>query len=282
MNRNEEVHENVIAGIVGAFLFSLSGGIIYYLLYMIGIIAGISGLVGVVLAIKGYKLFAKKESVKGVVIASVFALLVIVLAWYLCLGKEIYDAFFVWYNAGEIDYTLTYRECLKAVPIFLKEPEYVEFRNAAIRDLLFSLGFALIGSVGTVVTTIRNIRKKEQLFAGENTAAGKESGLAANGDAESVQEFAAPLRSANTDEKVRVFLKENAFGHEIIFRRVARKTEELVIDGMVYAENKVSGIQFPYEMHVFFDGRRYEAGYGPGLGNYISIDNVVIAKKIRW
>jgi hypothetical protein len=49
--------------------------------------ASVSGLIGVVLAIKGYKLFAKKESIKGIIISSVIAFLVLVLAWYLCFGK---------------------------------------------------------------------------------------------------------------------------------------------------------------------------------------------------
>ena len=45
--------ENVIAGIVGAFLFSLVGGALWFVLGMIGIIASISGLVGAVCAMKG-------------------------------------------------------------------------------------------------------------------------------------------------------------------------------------------------------------------------------------
>lgn len=74
----DQVKENVAAGIAGAFLFSLAGGIIYFILYLIGITASISGLVGVICAIKGYSIFAKRESKRGVLIAVVASLLVIV------------------------------------------------------------------------------------------------------------------------------------------------------------------------------------------------------------
>ena len=69
LDQESEVKENVLAGIVGAFLFSLAGAAVYVLLNMIGYIASISGLVGAVCAVKGYSVFSKKESKKGIVIA---------------------------------------------------------------------------------------------------------------------------------------------------------------------------------------------------------------------
>ena len=49
MNSNiTETKENVLAGAVGAFLFSLVGGILWFLLYQIGFLAAVSGLIGVV------------------------------------------------------------------------------------------------------------------------------------------------------------------------------------------------------------------------------------------
>ena len=47
---NEQQHreENVLFGVVGAFLFALVGGVLYYILYQIGYLAGISGLIGVI------------------------------------------------------------------------------------------------------------------------------------------------------------------------------------------------------------------------------------------
>ena len=92
-HRHEDVYENKIAGLCGALLFALGGGIIYFLLYQLGYISSISGLVGAVLAMKGYALFSKKESMFGVITSAVLALLVLVAAWYLCLAKDVYEAF---------------------------------------------------------------------------------------------------------------------------------------------------------------------------------------------
>ncbi|MBO5914066.1 MAG: hypothetical protein J6Q72_01845, partial [Clostridia bacterium] len=102
--------ENVLAGIVGALLFSLAGGIVWFLLYQIGFLAAISGIIGVVCAIKGYAIFGKRESVKGVIISTVLAFLVIVAAWYLCLSYDVYKAYQDWFANGEVDFTLTFAE----------------------------------------------------------------------------------------------------------------------------------------------------------------------------
>jgi hypothetical protein len=74
-------------------LFSLAGGIIWFVLYQVGILAAISGLIGVVCAIKGYAIFGKRESTKGIIISTVIAFIVLVLAWYLCLSYDVYDAY---------------------------------------------------------------------------------------------------------------------------------------------------------------------------------------------
>ena len=47
----DEPQENVFAGAVGAFLFALAGGIVWFILYLLGFLAAISGIVGVVCAI---------------------------------------------------------------------------------------------------------------------------------------------------------------------------------------------------------------------------------------
>ena len=270
--KNSLEKENVVAGIVGAFLFSLVGGLAWFLFHLIGFVASFSGLIGVVMAIKGYKLFAKKESIKGVIIAAVIAFLVLVLAWYLCLGKEIYDAYQTWYKNGDVDFTLTYPESVRAIPLFLEEPE---IRSDAIKQLLLGLGFAIFGAAGTIFTTIRSIRMR-------NAAANSKAELPDETNELAEQEPAVAIRSAVTDEKTREFLKATAFGHEIVFRKVIRKREELVIDGMVYAEKEIAGVQFPYEMHVWFDGHLFAVGYAAGIGNFISADNEILCKKIRW
>lgn len=145
--------ENVLFGVVGAFLFSLVGGALYYVLYQIGYLAAISGLIGVICAIKGYSFFAKRESVKGVVIAVVMAALVLVIAWYFCLANDVYQAHLEWYAAGEIDYTLTFFESVRVAYLFLMDaPGY-------FADLGISLLLAIVGSGSYVARTIKKNKR---------------------------------------------------------------------------------------------------------------------------
>ena len=148
-------YENVIAGIVGAFLFALAGGAVYFLLNQIGFLAGISGLVAVVCAAKGYQIFAKRESKKGVVISVIAALLVIVLSWYCCLALDLYKAYQEWYAAGEVDFTVTYFEALRGAYRFLKEPEIA---RPYFSDLIMGLGLCFAGSVGYIINSFRRVK----------------------------------------------------------------------------------------------------------------------------
>lgn len=156
-NPETGIRENVVAGLVGAFLFSLVGGALWFLLARVGFIASVTGLVGVVCAAKGYALFARKESVRGVIFASLIAILVLVAAWYLCFGYDIYEAHKEWYEAGEIEYMLTYAESVSAVPFYLQDSQV---GPGYIKDLALGLLFALIGGGSYVVNTIRNIKAK--------------------------------------------------------------------------------------------------------------------------
>lgn len=155
LNENVRNDENVVAGVVGAFLFSLAGGVLWFVLYLMGFVAGISGLVGAVCAVKGYSIFAKKESIKGVVISVVIALLVMVLAWYLCLAYDIWDVHKYWFETGQIDYTITYFEAIRASSMYLSDPE---IGPLYIKDLAIGLVFCVIGGGSFVANKIKAIK----------------------------------------------------------------------------------------------------------------------------
>lgn len=165
VNEKVDNNENVVAGIVGAFLFSLVGGILWFVLYLMGFVAGLSGLIGAVCAVKGYSIFAKKESIKGVVISVLIALLVMVLAWYLCIGYDVWDIHNYWYETGEIDYTLTYFESVRAVSYYLADPE---IGPAYLGDLGIGLLFCVFGGGSFVVNKIKSI-KAAQLVSKQET-----------------------------------------------------------------------------------------------------------------
>ncbi len=151
--------ENVLAGTIGALLFSLAGGALWFVLYQVGFLAGISGLVAVICAIKGYSLFAKKESLKGVVIAIVSAIFIMVLAWYLCLSLDVYNAYQEWYASGDVDYTITYWEAIRGAYLFLSDSEIL---LPYLRDLGIGLALCVVGAYRFIIDAVRNIKQGQQ------------------------------------------------------------------------------------------------------------------------
>lgn len=158
-NGNVDVRENVFAGAVGALLFSLVGGIIWFLLWQVGFIAGISGAIGVICAIKGYTVFGKKESIKGVVISIIMTVLVMILAWYFCLALDVYNAYKEWFDEGFIDFTITFGEAVQNAYIFLEEPE---IGPEYIKDLVIGLVFCAIGGIGYVKGTVKRVKENKE------------------------------------------------------------------------------------------------------------------------
>ncbi len=156
-DNNQEIKENIVAGIVGAFLFSLAGAVVYFILHLVGYIASISGLIGAVCAVKGYSVFAKKETKKGIIIAAVASLIAIVIAWYFGLAYDVFDAYNGWFEAGDTDFTVSFLEALRIAPAFLEEPEIAQ---AYFGDLALSLLFCLIGCGSYVFGKLKGFGKK--------------------------------------------------------------------------------------------------------------------------
>ncbi|MCI8281775.1 MAG: hypothetical protein HFI76_08780 [Lachnospiraceae bacterium] len=137
----EPVHENVIAGAVGAFLFALIGGILYFIVYQFGFIAGICGLITVILSMFGYQLFSgNKSSLKGTVIAIIMSILSIVLAEYLSLSYVIYDLY-------KTDLSITFFDAVQMTPDFLAESEVM---IAFLKDLGIAFVLGAIASAGRI------------------------------------------------------------------------------------------------------------------------------------
>ncbi len=147
--------ENKVAGTVGAFLFALAGGLAFYLLYQVGKLAAISGIIGVSCALVGYRLFAKRESRYGTVIAVVMAALVIVLAWYLCLAQDVYEAYKEWYESGDIEYQVGYATAVRYAYRFLEEPDIA---RGYLTDLVIGLLLCVAGWIGTFVRSSKRTK----------------------------------------------------------------------------------------------------------------------------
>ena len=170
-----ETKENVLAGAVGAFLFSLAGGILWFVLYQIGYLAALSGLIGVICAVKGYTFFAKTkdESKTCLILSSIIAIAVLAISWYLCVGYDLYLAYQAWYAEGEVDFTLTFFESVQVIPyLFEDQPELLV---AYLKDLGFGLLFAILG----IVSYLSSREKKRKRLAAEAAEkAAKEAELA--------------------------------------------------------------------------------------------------------
>jgi hypothetical protein len=184
MNNNStfiKEQENTLAGVVGAFLFSLVGGILWFVLYQIGFLASISGFVGVICAVKGYTFFAKtkNESVKCVVISSVMTAVVLIVSWYFCVAYDIYYVFNEAFATGEIDFTYTFFEAVQVAPYMLLED--AEVLVAYLKDLGIGLLFAVLG-------VVYYLSLREKRMKAEAAKAAAEAAVAAS--AENAEEHA--------------------------------------------------------------------------------------------
>lgn len=151
--------ERVFPGILGAFLFSLAGAVVYLILHRVGYIAGITGLATAYLSFFGYGLLSgNKESKKGMIVAAVFALGITVVSCWIAFAWELYalakaDSFYIPLSRLIPD-TLT---LLKNGQITYRSIPYIVDPANFYKDLLTALAFCALGIFGL----IRSIRMKK-------------------------------------------------------------------------------------------------------------------------
>lgn len=93
-------------------------------------------------------------------------------------------------------------------------------------------------------------------------------------------ENSTPLRWADPELKHRVLLETECQGMRICYRRV-KKTNELVINGYVYAEVEMV-IEPSHELTAVFNGHKVVAGFNSFTAkSYILVDDQQIAEKVR-
>lgn len=88
------------------------------------------------------------------------------------------------------------------------------------------------------------------------------------------------LRPVDPCEKSRTLLEAEAEGHHIIYRRV-KNTNELVIDGNVYAEYTAI-METPHSLVAQIGGHKFEAGLTALSKSYLNVDGKTVATKVRW
>lgn len=89
-----------------------------------------------------------------------------------------------------------------------------------------------------------------------------------------------PLRTAERDVKCRILLEHTVGGYRICYRRVG-KTNELVVNGMVY-DDMTAIIESKHELTATVDGHDIRVGYDGNTHSYLTLDGVTAARKLRW
>lgn len=140
----EKGNGNIFAGVVGAVLFALIGGILYFLVYQIGFVAGICGLVMFVLANFGYNLFAGtrgRVTVAGMISAAVATIVMIYVSEQVSVGFQLY-------NELKDTFELTIFDAIAGVSELAKDNE--ELSGAIASDLAFSYIFGAVAVLGSL------------------------------------------------------------------------------------------------------------------------------------
>lgn len=152
----------VCLGAAGALLFALVGGIVYLVLWSIGIIAALSGIIAVICAIRGYEIFAGERSPRGIAVAVTAAAVVLIFAWYHGFCGDLRDYGQALYEMGEIDAVPSMGDCLRYGFVDLPaNPGYFV-------DLLISLAMGGVGCWGYVTYTLRREEEARQRQAEQN------------------------------------------------------------------------------------------------------------------
>lgn len=93
------------------------------------------------------------------------------------------------------------------------------------------------------------------------------------------EEESTPLRAADMTVKYKTLLEYNNDGYHILYRRVKR-TNELVINGRVYAEYTALA-ELPHYLYARIDGHLIAAGLTIRSMSFIEIDGEVKANMLR-
>ncbi len=147
--QGEKPRERVGWGIFGAALFSLAGALTYYVFWTVGIIAALSGLIGVICAIKGYEIFARQSTKRGIAISVGAAAAVLILTWYVCICLDAHTVYEEMYALGEIEAVPPVTWCLANGLAFIPA------NPPALWDLIVSLALAALGCWGYVARAVK-------------------------------------------------------------------------------------------------------------------------------
>ena len=149
--------DNVIAGVVGAFLGSLIGVLCIIVIGELGYVAAISGVVMAICVLKGYEMLGGKASKKGIVIS---VIIMLVMTW---VGDRLDWAIMVYRELSQYaDVNITIFDCYRMIPEMLSEG-YIDTANY-IMNLFMIYVFLLLGMVPTIKGFINDKKYENRMI----------------------------------------------------------------------------------------------------------------------
>lgn len=137
---------NLIPGIVGALLGSLIGCVVYFLIWQIGYVAAIAGLITAVCTFKGYEMFGGVIDKKGVIACVIVIIFSVFLANQSVWAYEIYKAF--------KEYDVGFFECFRAVNEIVSESS--ELNGQYYMNLVMAYLMTALGSYRSIINVFKS------------------------------------------------------------------------------------------------------------------------------
>lgn len=155
--QNAMKKDNVVAGVVGAFLGSIIGVICIIIIGELGYVAAISGVVMAICVLKGYEMLGGKASKKGIVIS---VIIMLVMTW---VGDRLDWAIIIYKELSQYaDVNITIFDCYRMIPDMLSEG-YMDMSNY-ITNLVMIYAFLLLGMIPTVKGFINDKKNENRMI----------------------------------------------------------------------------------------------------------------------
>ena len=137
----------LIPGIVGALFGSLIGVALWVIIYRLGFISALAGMVMGVCSLKGYELLGKKLDTKGVIVCIVIMLGMVYLANKLAWTLDAYSVL--------KQYDWSFSECFREMNYIL---DTLDLTGDYIRDLVMGYALTALGSFSLIWNAMKSSR----------------------------------------------------------------------------------------------------------------------------
>lgn len=140
---NKKGQGNILSGMVGALLGSLIGVVVWFIIYQLGYIAVISGVILAVCAFKGYQMFGGRITKLGIVICTIISAIMLIVAEQICLAVDLVSVY----------PDVTFFEAFRAVPWLVLE--YLGDFYGVVIDVALGLICVIGSAIATGIETYK-------------------------------------------------------------------------------------------------------------------------------